>query len=383
MEELVYARYMSDIAHFMSKLEEEPDSKYFLPIGLAYNRLEKYQDTIDICRPYLEKEPDNHALKILIAEAYVYTGYQEQAQDLLYDALAGDEGNYKIFKLLGIISRGNKDIDDAIKYFKSAYIRSPEDPDLALWIQELDGTVDEYELYNERKISHSYKEEADETEEWYQEIDGKIRNAETTLTEFLANPRLYKDTGEAGDDIDVIDSVSDLIGSVTDEVAALAAELSEDGIDESGDDLFSELQAIDDGPSLFDELTEESEEEAEDSLFSELMQQEDDDTDVDVASDSTDIDTDTDADNLNEKYVDYFNPDVEDENYVEPTDSELEHLGDATPLMQSGIIDEIMSVTEQYESELTEEEERLKKERMIARLTKFYENIQRNRRVRL
>ena len=45
MDERTHARYMSDIAYFLSKMEAEPNSGYFIPIALAYNKLEKYDET--------------------------------------------------------------------------------------------------------------------------------------------------------------------------------------------------------------------------------------------------------------------------------------------------------------------------------------------------
>ena len=75
MDERTHARYMSDIAYFLSKMEAEPNSGYFIPIALAYNKLEKYDETIAMCKTAVERFPSNCAAKTFLAEAYVYKGF--------------------------------------------------------------------------------------------------------------------------------------------------------------------------------------------------------------------------------------------------------------------------------------------------------------------
>lgn len=66
MDERTHARYMSDIAYFLSKMEAEPNSGYFIPIALAYNKLEKYDETIAMCKTAVERFPSNCAAKLFL-----------------------------------------------------------------------------------------------------------------------------------------------------------------------------------------------------------------------------------------------------------------------------------------------------------------------------
>ncbi len=273
MEELVYARYMSDIAHFITKLEENPNSKYYMPIALAYNRLEKYEDTIELCRQYVETDQDNLALKSLYAEALLYAGYQEQAQELLYEVLIGDEACYKTFKMLGIISKNNNEIDDALRYFKSAYIRSPEDPDIVPWIIELGGTVDENELWEERKAVHKQPvEEDDEDEIWYREIRGRIEAVEADYAEFLANPKLTSVKNAAKDEESEEDSTtpaddvpSDEVDALQDETEEIAEDITDEVEDETLEDVDLKEEGVDDIEEASEEIVEELIEQTEDT----------------------------------------------------------------------------------------------------------------------
>ena len=95
MDERTHARYMSDIAYFLSKMEAEPNSGYFIPIALAYNKLEKYDETIAMCKSAIERFPANCAAKTFLAEAYVYKGQFDLARELLFDVTAEDDNNYK------------------------------------------------------------------------------------------------------------------------------------------------------------------------------------------------------------------------------------------------------------------------------------------------
>ena len=150
MDERTHARYMSDIAYFLSKMEAEPNSGYFIPIALAYNKLEKYDETIAMCKSAIERFPANCAAKTFLAEAYVYKGQFDLARDLLFDVTAEDDNNYKALKLLGIICKENGDTTDALKYLTGAYIRSPEDEDVRKMIEELGGSLNPAQIYDER-----------------------------------------------------------------------------------------------------------------------------------------------------------------------------------------------------------------------------------------
>ena len=200
MDERTHARYMSDIAYFLSKMEAEPNSGYFIPIALAYNKLEKYDETIAMCKTAVERFPSNCAAKTFLAEAYVYKGFFDQARELLFDVTAEDDNNYKALKLLGIICKEKGDNTEALKYLTGAFIRSPEDEEVRKMIDELGGTLNPGEIYDERmkrQSQNAAESEEDEDLKTYQEIDKRIRNAEIIMADLVSdttiNARNYEE----------------------------------------------------------------------------------------------------------------------------------------------------------------------------------------------
>ena len=203
MDERTHARYMSDIAYFLSKMEAEPNSGYFIPIALAYNKLEKYDETIAMCKTAIERFPSNCAAKTFLAEAYVYKGFFDQARELLFDVTAEDDNNYKALKLLGIICKEKGDNTEALKYLTGAFIRSPEDEEVRKMIDELGGTLNPGEIYDERmkrQSQNAAESEEDEDLKTYQEIDKRIRNAEIIMADLVSdttiNARNYEEEEE-------------------------------------------------------------------------------------------------------------------------------------------------------------------------------------------
>jgi len=203
VDERTHARYMSDIAYFLSKMEAEPNSGYFIPIALAYNKLEKYDETIAMCKTAVERFPSNCAAKTFLAEAYVYKGFFDQARELLFDVTAEDDNNYKALKLLGIICKEKGDNTEALKYLTGAFIRSPEDEEVRKMIDELGGTLNPGEIYDERmkrQSQNAAESEEDEDLKTYQEIDKRIRNAEIIMADLVSdttiNARNYEEEEE-------------------------------------------------------------------------------------------------------------------------------------------------------------------------------------------
>ena len=190
MDERTHARYMADIAYFLSKMEAEPNSGYFIPIALAYNKLEKYDETIAMCKTAVERFPSNCAAKTFLAEAYVYKGLFDQARELLFDVTAEDDNNYKALKLLGIICKEKGDNTEALKYLTGAFIRSPEDEEVRKMIDELGGTLNPGQIYDERmkrQSQNAAESEEDEDLKTYQEIDKRIRNAEIIMADLVSD----------------------------------------------------------------------------------------------------------------------------------------------------------------------------------------------------
>ncbi len=290
MDERTHARYMSDIAYFLSKIEAEPNSGYFIPIALAYNKLEKYDETIAMCKTAVERFPSNCAAKTFLAEAYVYKGFFDQARDLLFDVTAEDDNNYKALKLLGIICKEKGDNTEALKYLTGAFIRSPEDEEVRNMIDELGGTLNPVEIYDERMKRQSQNaadSEEDEELKTYQEIDKRIRNAEIIMADLVSdtsiNARNYDDeeddfhsdnpddympliTQHEEEDESLSDNPDDFLPQITTSEESEELEPAETLSNEEEsqrDDLLSALQEE-------DELSETSEESAADDLLSAL-----------------------------------------------------------------------------------------------------------------
>ena len=290
MDERTHARYMSDIAYFLSKMEAEPNSGYFIPIALAYNKLEKYDETIAMCKTAVERFPSNCAAKTFLAEAYVYKGFFDQARDLLFDVTAEDDNNYKALKLLGIICKEKGDNTEALKYLTGAFIRSPEDEEVRNMIDELGGTLNPVEIYDERMKRQSQNaadSEEDEELKTYQEIDKRIRNAEIIMADLVSdtsiNARNYDDeeddfhsdnpddympliTQHEEEDESLSDNPDDFLPQITTSEESEELEPAETLSNEEEsqrDDLLSALQEE-------DELSETSEDSAADDLLSAL-----------------------------------------------------------------------------------------------------------------
>ena len=315
MDERTHARYMSDIAYFLSKMEAEPNSGYFIPIALAYNKLEKYDETIAMCKSAIERFPANCAAKTFLAEAYVYKGQFDLARELLFDVTAEDDNNYKALKLLGIICKENGDTTDALKYLTGAYIRSPEDEDVRKMIEELGGSLNPAQIYDERmkrQSQNNVDSEEDEELRTYQEIDQRIRNAEiimadlvsdTTISarDYSAEEDFYSDnpndfmpliTQHEEEEEELSDDPNDFLPTITQndldnsisndkddtENSSLQTALSEESDKEESDNLLSALSEESDkeeSDDLLSALSEESDKEECDDLLSALSEESD------------------------------------------------------------------------------------------------------------
>ena len=156
-----------------------------------------------MCKTAVERFPSNCAAKTFLAEAYVYKGFFDQARELLFDVTAEDDNNYKALKLLGIICKEKGDNTEALKYLTGAFIRSPEDEEVRKMIDELGGTLNPGEIYDERmkrQSQNAAESEEDEDLKTYQEIDKRIRNAEIIMADLVSdttiNARNYEEEEE-------------------------------------------------------------------------------------------------------------------------------------------------------------------------------------------
>lgn len=142
MDENQKSRYLKDIEYFSKKLEENPKSKVFMPLAMAYLKLEKYDETIEICTKGLDNNPDYIAAKTILAQAFLGKGMLNEAKGLLLEVATFSKDNHRANKLLGEIYRAEGNIEKAIYYYRTAALNSPEDLELSRLIEELAMTVD-------------------------------------------------------------------------------------------------------------------------------------------------------------------------------------------------------------------------------------------------
>ncbi len=271
MDERTHARYMSDIAYFLSKMEAEPNSGYFIPIALAYNKLEKYDETIAMCKTAVERFPSNCAAKTFLAEAYVYKGFFDQARDLLFDVTAEDDNNYKALKLLGIICKEKGDNTEALKYLTGAFIRSPEDEEVRNMIDELGGTLNPVEIYDERMKRQSQNaadSEEDEELKTYQEIDKRIRNAEIIMADLVSDTSINARNYDEEEDDFHSDNPDDYMPLITQH------EEEEESLSDNPDDFLPQITTSEESEELEPAETLSNEEESQrDDLLSALQEE--------------------------------------------------------------------------------------------------------------
>jgi len=142
MDENQKARYLRDIEYFSKRLEENPKSKVFMPLAMAYLKLEKFDEVIEICTKGLDNNPDYIAAKTILAQAFLGKGMLNEAKGLLLEVATFSKDNYRANKLLGEIYRAEENIEKAIYYYRTAYFSSPEDLELKNLIEELATTVE-------------------------------------------------------------------------------------------------------------------------------------------------------------------------------------------------------------------------------------------------
>jgi len=142
MDETVKNKYLKDIDYFSKRLEEDPGSKVFMPLALAYLKLGKYDEVIEICSKGLDANPDYVAPKTVLAQAYLGKGMINEAKGLLIEVAAINKDNYKANKLLGDIYRAEDNIDKAINHYRTALMISPEDVQLREMVNELAETTE-------------------------------------------------------------------------------------------------------------------------------------------------------------------------------------------------------------------------------------------------
>lgn len=142
MDESQKSIYLKDIEYFSKKLKENPKSRVFMPLAMAYLKLGKYDEAIEICTKGLDNDPDYIAAKTILAQAFLGKGMLNEAKGLLLEVATFSKDNHRANKLLGEIYRVEGNIEKAIYYYRTAALNSPEDLELRRLIEELAMTVD-------------------------------------------------------------------------------------------------------------------------------------------------------------------------------------------------------------------------------------------------
>ncbi|KAA0258393.1 tetratricopeptide repeat protein [Deferribacter autotrophicus] len=185
MDEKIRNRYLKDIEYFSKKLEEQPDSKVFMPLAIAYLKLGKYDEAIDTCIKGLDKNPNYLAAKTVLAQAYLEKGMIAEAKALLIEVTTLNKDNYRANKLLGDIYRSEDNLDKALYYYRNALYIVPEDRDLKELVEELAENIeavprDIEEIPEKEKIEEVIKEVQEDIGE---EVSAEVLQQEDIVKE--------------------------------------------------------------------------------------------------------------------------------------------------------------------------------------------------------
>ena len=193
MNEASKLRYLKEVDYFSAKLEENPSSKVFLPLALAYLRLGKFDEVITVCQSGLDHNPDYIAAKTVMAEAFLGKGLKEEAKGLLIEVATLNKSNYKAHKLLGDIYRAEENFEKALYYYRTALVVSPEDNTLRMLIEELAEVADVKPVVEEQEKSDEVnEEEVNTSEEKIEKKNEELLNEAETLSEELQGTELLE-----------------------------------------------------------------------------------------------------------------------------------------------------------------------------------------------
>ena len=164
MDEATRNKYQKDVEYFSEKLKENPSSKVFMPLSLAYLKLEQYDKVIEVCSLGLDMHPEYISAKTIMAQAYLGKGMVEEAKPLLQEVAEVNKDNYRAYKLLGDIYRAEEDTEKALYYYRTALESSPEDIQLRSLTNELAERIDDepFEYTDRTEDTEDIAETADE-----------------------------------------------------------------------------------------------------------------------------------------------------------------------------------------------------------------------------
>jgi tetratricopeptide (TPR) repeat protein len=212
MDENQKARYLRDIEYFSKRLEENPKSKVFMPLAMAYLKLEKFDEVIEVCTKGLDNNPDYIAAKTILAQAFLGKGMLNEAKGLLLEVATFSKDNYRANKLLGEIYRAEENIEKAIYYYRTAYFSSPEDLELKNLIEELATTVDATPKgFDELKEDEPLLKDEPSNEDLF-EAETDI----TDMTKTLAEDVMTDISRSEAEDIDIFEVEAEVDSLVSD-----------------------------------------------------------------------------------------------------------------------------------------------------------------------
>ncbi|TYB35811.1 MAG: hypothetical protein FXF49_01230 [Flexistipes sinusarabici] len=164
MDEATRSKYQKDVEYFSGKLKENPSSKVFMPLSLAYLKLGQYDKVIEVCSLGLDMHPEYVSAKTILAQAYLSKGMVEEAKPLLHEVAEVNKDNYRAYKLLGDIYRAEEDTEKALYYYRTALETSPEDIQLRTLTNELAERIDAepFEYTAQGEETEGTKKSADE-----------------------------------------------------------------------------------------------------------------------------------------------------------------------------------------------------------------------------
>ena len=188
MDEASKLRYLKEVDYFSAKFENDPSSKIFLPLALAYLRLGKFDEVITVCQSGLDHNPDYIAAKTVMAQAFLGKGLKEEAKGLLIEVATLNPSNYKANKLLGDIYRAEENFEKALYYYRTALVAVPEDNTLRMLIEELAEVANVKPAVKEQEKTEEVKEDIKKIEK----KDEELLNEAATLSEELQETDLLE-----------------------------------------------------------------------------------------------------------------------------------------------------------------------------------------------
>lgn len=216
MDEKLKTKYLRDIEYFSKKLEDEPKSKVFMPLAIAYLKLEKYDEAIEITSNGLDLNPEYLGAKTLLAQAFLGKGMLNEAKGLLVEVAAFSEGNYKAQKYLGEIYRIEGNMEKALYYYRSASLSAPEDYELRGLIDELANMVDATPKTIEEIESEEVKLHSNTNEE--PSVTPPEPETLEEMATTLASDIIDKGIDETGEDVVEDLPVEDLPVEISDDI---------------------------------------------------------------------------------------------------------------------------------------------------------------------